>query len=278
MAMAKRFLTGIVAVVAAMMVSLSFAQTVDVSIDGNQAHADIELVGSVSAELTIRFEEVVGLSEQSLGLSVSQVDPLSLNLLGRLPETTDLGIPSGFPLMISIDPPASGGLSFEGMAEVEIYTTALHYTPNTPLRLFKSTNDEPFRDITAQTSAGSYRARGNGGQWSDFLIVADTRPLDQTIDDKFVELQDTLSDAASDIDSATFSNLQALVDDAHTAWLADDASGAVQKLVEFGNAVQSAADAGLVPNVWRSARDLDNFAGMLRARANTLRYSLGLAG
>lgn len=276
--MINQHLTAFLALVAVSMGSVASAQTVDLTIDGNEAHADIELLGTVSAELTIRFEEVVGLSEQSLGLSVSQIDPLSLNLLGRLPDTTDLSIPSGFPLMISIDPPASGGLSFEGMAEVEIYTTALHYTPNTPLRLFKSTNGAPFRDITAQTSAGSYRARGNGGQWSDFLILADTRSLDQTIDDKFAELQGTLSDASSDIDSVTFSNLQGLVDDAYAAWLVDDTSGAVQKLVEFGNAVKAAANAGLVPNVWRSARDLDNFAGMLRARASTLKYSLGLAG
>ncbi len=278
MVMANRFLAAFVAVLAAMMVSPVSAQTVDLSIDGNEAHADIELVGVVSAELTIRFEEVVGLSEQSLGLSVSQVDPLSLNLLGRLPDATAISIPSGFPLMISIDPPASGGLSFEGKAEVEIYTTGLHYSPNTPLRLFKSTNDAPFRDITAQTSAGSYRVRGNGGQWSDFLIVADTRPLDQTIADKFTQLDDMLMDASGDIDSSTFGNLQTLFDDAYAAWLADDVSGAIAKLVEFDSAVQAAADAGLVPNVWRSTRDLDNFGGMLRARASTLRYSLGLAG
>lgn len=276
--MVKKLLTALVAVLAATMGSPASAQSVELSIDGNEAHADIELVGAVSAELTIRFEEAVGLSEQSLGLSVSQVDPLSLTLLGRLPDSTAISIPSGFPLMISIDPPASGGLSFEGVAEVEIYTTALHYSPNTPLRLFKSTNGAPFRDITAQTSAGSYRVRGSGGQWSDFLIVADTRPVDQIIADKFSHLQNTLSAASSDIASSTFGDLQALVDDAYTEWLADNESGAVQKLVEFENAVRSAADAGLVPDVWRSARDLDNFGGMLRARASTLRYSLGLAG
>lgn len=276
--MLKKHMTAILAVIAVMGATPAFAQTVDLTIDGNEAHADIELVGVVTAELTIRFEDAVGLSEQNLGLSVSQIDPLSLNLLGRLPDATSISIPSAFPLMISIDPPASGGLSFEGVAEVELYTTALHYTPNTPLRLFKSTNNEPFRDITDQTGAGSYRVRGSSGQWSDFLIVADTRPVDQVVEDKFVELQSTLSDASADLDATTFSNLQSLVDDAYTAWLADDVSGAVQKLVEFGNAVEAAADAGLVPDIWRSARDLDNFDGMLRARASTLRYSLGLAG
>lgn len=274
----KRVLTLIFAGIAALASSVAAAQTVDLSIDGNEAHAHIELVGAVTADLTIRFEKVVGLSEQSLGLSVSQVDPLSPSLLGRLPNATEITVPSGFPLMISIDPPVAGGLSFEGVAEVEIYTTALHYSPTTPLRLFKSSNDEPFRDITDETAAGSYRVRGSGGQWSDFLILSDTRLLDQTIEDKFDGLQDTLSDASGDLDSGTFGDLQLLVDDAYAAWLLDDVSGAVQKLVEFEAAVRSAADAGLVPKVWRSAQDLDNFEGMLRARASTLRYSLGLAG
>lgn len=274
----KSVVTLIFAAIAALSSSFAAAQPVNLSIEGNEAHAQIELPGSVVADLTIRFEEAVGLSEQSLGLSVSQVDPVSSDLLGRLPNATAIMVPSGLPLMITIDPPAAGGLSFEGLAEIEIYTTALHYSRATPLRLFKSSNGEPFRDITDETAAGSYRVRGSGGQWSDFLILADTRPLDQIIEDKFAGLQATLSDASGDLDSGTFRDLQLLVDDAYAAWQVDDVSGAVQKLVEFETAVRSAAEAGLVPRVWRSARDLDNFEGMLRARASTLRYSLGLAG
>lgn len=254
------------------------AQTVELAIEGNEAFAEIDLAGIASAELTLRFEDAVGLSEQNLGISVAQIDPTSLSLLGRLPASSSLSIPSAFPLMITIHPPTTGGLSFEGMAEVEIYTTALHYTPNTPLRLFKSSNGAAFRDITAETSAGSYRVRGNGGEWSDFLIVADTRSVDQTVDDKFAELQSALSASASDLDTTTFDALQDHLDDAYAAWLADDVSGAIQDLVGFENAVRAAADDGLVPNVWRSARDLDNHDGMLRARSETLRYSLGLAG
>lgn len=254
------------------------AQTVDVSIDGNEANARIELIGTLTADLTIRFENAVGLTEQSLGLSVSQVDPLSLALLGRLPDPTSISIPSGFPLMITIDPPENGGLSFEGIAEVEIYTTALHYTPLTPLRLFKSTGGAPFRDITAQNSAGSYRVRGSGGQWSDFLIVSDTRPLTTAIDEKFANLQETLTATSGDIDAGVFATLQALVDDAEGRWLSADAPGAVQKLVELDAEIRAGADAGKIPNVWRSARDLENAAGMLRARAATLKFSLGLAG
>lgn len=254
------------------------AQTVALTIDGNEARADIDLAGIATAELTIRFEKVVGLTEHGLGLSVVQVDPLSLNLLGRLPAGAALSIPSAFPLMISIEPPATGGLSFEGLAEVELYTTALHYTPGTSLRLFKSSNGAPFRDITAQTSAGSYRVRGNGGEWSDFLVVADTRDVNQVVDGKFSELQAALSAASSDLDADVFDALQDRVDDAYAAWLADDVSVAIQHLVDFENAVGAAAGNGLVPKVWRSARDLHNHDGMLRARAQTLRYSLGLAG
>ncbi|MFU8878175.1 MAG: DUF6689 family protein [Wenzhouxiangellaceae bacterium] len=251
---------------------------VDLSVDGNEAHARIELAGSVIASLTIRFEQVVGLSAQSLGLSVSQVNPLSTNLLGSLRDVTNISVPSGFPLLITVEPPSNGGLSFEGTVEVEIYTTALHYTPGTSLRLFKSHDNGPFRDITAQTAAGSYRVRGSSGQWSSLMILADTRPLAQTISDKFDLLEGELDAAAGQIDSATLHNLQMLFDQAFAAWLIDDISGAIQKLVEFETTVKSAAAAGLVPNVWRSARDLDNFDGMLRTRAGTLRFSLGLAG
>ncbi|MBY6204470.1 hypothetical protein KUV67_06230 [Halomonas denitrificans] len=254
------------------------AQTVDLAIEGNEAFAEIELAGIASAELTLRFEDAVGLSEENLGISVTQIDPLSLSLLDRLPAGSSLSLPAAFPLMITIHPPSTGGLSFEGMAEVELYTTALHYTPNTPLRLFKSSNGATFRDITAETSAGSYRVRGNGGEWSDFLIVADTRSVDQTVDGKFAELQSALSAASGDLDTSTFDALQDRLDDAYAAWLADDVSRAIQDLVGFENAVRAAADDGLVPNVWRSARDLDNHDGLLRARSETLRYSLGLAG
>jgi len=72
--------------------------------------------------------------------------------------------------------------------------------------------------------------------------------------------------------------INTLLDDALGLWLAGDPSGAIQKLVEFEAEVRAAAEAGALPNIWRSARDLDNFAGMLRSRSGTLRFSLGLAG
>lgn len=254
------------------------SQTVDVSIDGNEAHAQIELTGAVTAAVTIRFEKVVGLSEESLGLSATQVDPLDPGLLGRLPDIEATTVPAGFPLMISVDPPADGGLSFEGVAEIEIYTTALHYAPTTPLRLFKSTNDATFRDITAQLGAGSYRTRGSGGQWSDFLILADTRTLPETVDFKFDWLQQTLMDTSDRIDPDLFDRLQALLDNAWTLWADGDASGAIEALLEFENQTRAGAASGQLPNVWRSARDLDNVDGMLRGGAGTLRFSIGLGG
>ena len=48
----------------------------DVSIDGNTATADVSL-GGVSATLTIRFENVVGLNADNLGLSARLVDPVA---------------------------------------------------------------------------------------------------------------------------------------------------------------------------------------------------------
>lgn len=274
--MLARIIFSSLTVLAATLCGSVQANTINISIDGQEARAHIEVALGLSADLTVRFENVVGLSPESLGISVTQINPMSANLLDRLPAVTNITVPSDFPLMITIHPPIEGGLSFEGMAEIEIYTTALHYSPNTTLRLFKSTDGEPFRDITAQNSAGSYRARGNGGQWSDFLIVADTRPLAEIITGKFDDLQQELSAASNSIDGSAYSSLQMLLDEAADHWLMHNVGGAIQKLIEFEAAVQAAAHSGQLPYIWRSTRDLDNVDGRLRARARALKFSLGL--
>src|ERR1700741_2784922 len=78
-------------------------------IDGNTVSADIAL-GSVAAKLTIRFENVVGLTPANLGLSVKLVDPSSPPSLPRL--GSGISLPAAFPLVVKISPPADSGLSF----------------------------------------------------------------------------------------------------------------------------------------------------------------------
>ena len=104
----------------------------DVQIDGNTARVDVAL-GSASATLTIRFENMVGLSAENLGLSAQIVDPLAPGFLSRL--GSGVSLPAAFPLVVKIEPPASGGLSFSGVVAVELYTHNLQYTIGSPLRL-----------------------------------------------------------------------------------------------------------------------------------------------
>lgn len=244
------------------------------SVEGNTFSATIQAAG-VSADLTIRFENAVGLNVGNLGLSVQQVGPMTL--AGRLPSV-DVSLPAAFPLMLRIDPPASGGLSFEGVVEVELYTQDLQYTAGSPLRLFTaSTPNGTFHDITDLTAGGSYRTRSSGGHFSDFLILADLRPLGQVISAKFDHLDDLLTAYVGDMPAGLYDDLSDLADDALTAWQTDAPGTAMQHVEAFDAAVKAATQAGPLPNVWRAARDLDNVGGELRAAARTLRYSLSLA-
>jgi hypothetical protein len=250
---------------------------VDPAVDGNEFSARIEL-GGVSADLTIRFENVVGLTVDSLGVSVQRVDPLDLNLLNRLPSSLDLGIggvPSGFPVLVRVEPPVDGGLSFEGVVNVELYTQNLQYTIGTPFRIFTApTGAGTFRDVTEHVSGGSYRTRSGGTHFSDFLILVETRSADTVVAEKFDRLDQVLDQYQSDLDPALYSQLVSLADSAYVAWDSGDSATAILRIDDFRKTVRAAAAAGTIPNVWRSARDLENIDGALRSTARTLRFSL----
>lgn len=250
---------------------------VDAQVDGNEFSATIDLPGEISAELTVRFEQVIGLSVTSLGVSAQLVDPLSPSLLGRLPDVTQYAVPAGFPVLIQIEPPVDGGLTFEGVAEIELYTRNLLYTVDSPLRLYSASEGGVFQDITDRVSGGSYRPRGSSGHWSDFLILVDTQPLSATIDDKFDRLEQHLLDHSAEIDTAVYGQLDQLFNDARASWLAGDPGTAIDQISAFANLVRDAANDGDMPRIWRSSRDLDNVDGILRSAARTLRFSLTLA-
>lgn len=247
------------------------------TIDGNEVSAEISLPGGIGAQLALRFDSAVGVSADSLDLSVEAVDPASPSLLSLLPSLTELSLPTGFPVLLTIAAPAQGGLAFEGIVEIELYTRSLSYTPGSTLRLFSRSNGGEFRDITDAVSGGSYRVRGSSGQFSEFLIVADERPLPDIVEIKFARLNALLSAHAAAIDPAVANTLNLLVAGAYANWQANEPGAAIEQVRLFADAVVSAADAGLLPNVWQSSRDVDNVAGLLRADARTLSFTLGLA-
>lgn len=249
------------------------AQIANVTIDGNTASAEIALPGGIAADLTIAFEQAVGLTEANLGLDAELVDPADLTLLARLPELAS--IPTGFPVLVTIEPPTTGGLSFSGMATVGLYTHNLMYTAGTPLRLFSAPVGGTFRDVTDEVSSGSYRVRGAKGDFSEFLIVADVRGVDTVIGEKLGGAEDLLATHWSALDSVLAGQLDTHLDEARAAWQNGDTVAALSHVESFLKKVEKASSAE-VPDVWRSARDLDNVEGLLRAAGETLHFSLTL--
>jgi hypothetical protein len=250
-----------------------FAQVaLEPTIEGNTATAAID-VGGVSATLTIRFENVVGLSAANLGLSAFTVDPLSPAIAARLGGAS---LPSAFPLVVRIEPPASGGLSFSGVASIELYTHELQYSVNSPLRLYSSPLGGTFSDITTSLTSGSVRSGGTKPDFSEFMIVADLRPPGTAIDAKYNQLNALLTEHKGAMPAALHAELANLYAASRTAWQTGAVVAAIGYVEAFSEKVR-ANSGGALPDVWRSTRDLANVAGGLRAAAATLRFSLTLA-
>ncbi|HEX9707146.1 MAG TPA: DUF6689 family protein [Steroidobacteraceae bacterium] len=244
-----------------------------VEVEGNVAAADIS-IGAASATLTIRFENVVGLTADNLGLSATLVDPLSPGFVGRLPSGVSL--PGALPLVVKISPPATGGLSFSGVVAVELYTHDLQYTVGSPLRLFSSPDGGSFTDVTTLVGSGSIRTGSSKPDFSEFIIAADVRPLASVIQSKYSKLASLLNQHAATMGSSLFGELSSLYNASQNAYAGGNLVAAIEYLEAFSDRVLAASGEGL-PNVWRSSRDLTNVAGSLRSAAATLRYSLTLA-
>lgn len=241
------------------------------AIDGDTVSADIELAG-VTATLTIRFENVVGLNAANLGLSAVTVDPLALDLASRL--GTGVSLPAAFPLLVRIEPPESGGLSFSGVVAIELYTHDLQYTVGSPLRLYSAPLGGAFTDITTLLGSGSVRSGGTKPDFSEFLIVADLQPLGTVIESKYAQLSALLN--SYEMSAGLRAELDSLYRASLSAYRSDSFVAAIEYVEAFTDKVKAHSGSEL-PDVWRSARDLANVAGGLRAAAATLRFSLTLA-
>jgi hypothetical protein len=245
----------------------------DIAIDGNVAKADIAL-GNVSATLTIRFENVVGLTAENLGLSAQLADPLAPGFASRL--GSGVSLPAAFPLVVKIAPPASGGLSFSGVVAVELYTHNLQYTIGSPLRLYSAPDGGTFSDVTTFVGSGSISTGGSKADFSEFIIAADMRPLSSVIQSKYSKLASLLDQHAAGMGSSLHNELVSLFNASASAYAGGQLVAAITYLEAFADKVVSASGNGL-PDVWRSSHDLTNVAGSLRSAAATLRYSLTLA-
>jgi hypothetical protein len=242
-----------------------------INLSSNSISLDISRPGLPGTELSLSFEEVTGLSLLSLGLSVQVVNPYDSALQARLPA----GVTAALPLLLRIEPPQPGGLSFRGLASLQIHTELLQYVPGTPLRLFHAPLGGTFEDMTAAMGAGSYRARGTTGGFSEFLIVSDSRTVDQAIAGKFDRLEGELEEYAASMPAPLYDDLEGRLAAARSDNEHGATAAAIQKIDGFLAVVQQHSGTE-IPNVWRAARDVENVAGYLRAEAMTLRFSLAL--
>lgn len=246
--------------------------TVTPQISGNQLTATIQLSGDISADLTMTFEQVVGLDVNALTISATLVDPTDPSLLSRLPSAL-VSIPAAFPVLLHIDPTSSSGLSFSGVYNISLYTQALTLIVNSPLRLYQAPTGGAFQDVTSLLESGSVRAGGGPGSMSEFLIVSDTRMVDPAITAKFDALQATLTSNASSMPASVVSDLQQRLSGARSQYDAGSVSAAIDAVSGFGTAVKSQSGSA-IPNVWTANSILVNVAGLLRCGADTLKFSL----
>lgn len=234
----------------------------------------VTLPGSLTLDITLAFEDVTNLSLSNAGLSVSVVNPLDSTILTRMPSS-DISIPAEFPVMVLIEPPSAGPttLAFDGLVEITLLTPNLPYYPGTRLRLFSAHAGGNFEDITRETSQGSYRVRGSGGTFSEFIIALDARDTDAIVDTKVAAIQSMLSGYSAVIDTTVFAGLQSQLDSMELSWEKRSVADAISGLDSFKAAIVAASSTD-IPNSWDAIGGPDNVAGILLAKADTLRFSL----
>lgn len=241
------------------------------TISGNELTARIELAGGLTADLSVSFENVVGLNPSALALSVTTVNAADPAFLARLPK--GVSIPAGFPVVVRIEPTSSSALSFEGVYKLALYTDDLTLGANSPLRLYRAPSGAAFSDMTGFLQAGSVRAGGSGPGFSEFLIVADTRAVDWVIGAKFDALQGHLSAHSGAMSTEIAAGLQQRLSQARAAYDSGALSSAIDGIAGFADEVKSRSGSG-IPNVWRANGGPANVAGILRSGADTLKFSL----
>jgi hypothetical protein len=253
--------------------SVAFAQTpIPLTVSGNQVQGRFELPGGISGDLTITFESADGLTPTALEASASLVSPLDLALLGRLPGL--VSVPVAFPVLLRIGPSASSALSFEGEYTMSLHTLNLELDCAVPKSLLKSPDGGLFQDVTKLEGRGSYRDDGSGGDFSEFMIVIDNRPIDTVIAGKFNALQATLTNYGALMPPTVVSALQTFLSQARTFYQSGDTLGAIGQMTTFSDYVKAHSGTD-IPDVWR-ANDPNtvNVAGLLRSEADTLKFSL----
>ncbi|HAI60104.1 MAG TPA: hypothetical protein DCM32_09540 [Xanthomonadaceae bacterium] len=226
----------------------------------------------VRGSFFLDFAESSGLTPANLNVRARLVDPADPALLARFPGAgAGLSVPEAFPVMVSVSPLPGSGFAFSDAVAAEMYTKALAFTADSPFRVLKAPAGGAFNDQTTGVIEGSVRIRVRTHSFSDFLVVADTRPAADAARAAYARLSAKLDDG--DVPAATRGLLQIDLDESFEEFLEGDYEDARDELDAFELAVSAEAGVSL-PNVWRAAGDLDNVAGALAADAQNLDFHL----
>lgn len=237
---------------------------------GDLLDLSIPLPGVPLATLSVSFEQGVGLSLLNLGAGIQLISPNDPSLLARLPP--GVTIAPELPLLIRIEPPPAGGLTFSGIVRLQVLTPTLLPAASSRL-LYAAPLGGSFMDITDQESTTLYRASGSRGGFSEFLVVIDPTPPDQAVAAKLERLSQILTANAGAIAAPVHAELATRLAAVQAHWAGGNTAAALAELELFLATVEQHSGSG-IPDVWRAARDLVNVAGELRAAARTLRFSL----
>lgn len=270
-------------VVAATVIVAAVPAFADVSVttSGNVAVADIKLPNAAlplySATVTITFDSVVNLTPGSLNLTAEIIPTSSLALI------PGVDLDSDFQVLISVEPPVAlyrnsfeqgetgdGNLDFLNTYLLEVHTTDLVCaSPSSQYRLYKAPHGSTtFADVTSDLFAGSVRARGRGGAFSQFIVVKDSRlPL-------LVAVDKTLTLVARTVQAGITGPLFVLI----SSVLGDllpipNIPAAIAAVTSFISGVTAAAGI-TISNEWTAGGALTNDAGDLLSLAQSLLFTL----
>lgn len=242
---------------------------VTVEASGDTATVEVKLLDQSVADVTLSFDDATGLSPASLGVTAEVLDPTDASLLARLPDLQLNQLDGALPLLVTIEPPPGGGLSFDRTVRVEVHTHLLPYAPGSSYRLFKAPVGGAFRDITDEVAPGSVRARGTTGGFSQFLVLADLRETGEVIDRKVAWLRariDLLPATEQPAFDAYLDSVEAGVD-------GGDFASATTALDLFRARAASRAGNPLAAT-WQPGSTAQNHAGELISGAATLKFSV----
>jgi len=267
-AVISRWLVAIVLLLCAQAAS-ALDLPVSVNVVGNVATAQIGSPANPIAELTLSFDDASGLTPASLGIRASTVAITDATLLSRLPDPRLVRLDSALPLLVTIEPPANGGLSFRRSGRFELHTHALAYSLGSNLRVFKAPIGGQFRDTTEEIAQGSVRARSRYGGFSQFIIGADLRETSTVVAGKIAWLRGRIASLPASEQPA----FTAQLDTVESAVAHQDYATALAAIDLMSDRAQARAGNGLLDE-WRATRDADNQAGELLAGAATLKFSV----